>query len=154
MQAFTESNFAWLWIVTKKRASGDGHSFVLESSRRDSNPWSIDYESIALPTEPRKRFEPYYIMIPEVEGFVKRKMKVHVLCYKSPMLRKPLGVMVSSPDQFRYSSLDTHSQNRTFRASLLTENKFARNFVLFMNGRPLRPADLSNFYASMKFVQI
>jgi len=23
-----------------------------------------------------------------------------------------------------------------------------------MNGRPLRPADLSNFYASMKFVQI
>ena len=47
-----------------------------------------------------------------------------------------------------YSSLDTHSQNRTFRASLL------RNFVLFMNGRPLRPADLSNFYASMKFVQI
>ena len=47
-----------------------------------------------------------------------------------------------------YSSLDTHSQNRTFRAPLL------RNFVLFMNGRPLRPADLSNFYASMKFVQI
>ena len=44
-----------------------------------------------------------------------------------------------------YSSLDTHSQNRTFRASLLTANKFARNFVLFMNGRPLRPADLSNF---------
>ena len=53
-----------------------------------------------------------------------------------------------------YSLLDTHSQNRTFRASLLTANKFARNFVLFMNGRPLRPADLSNFYASMKFVQI
>ena len=51
-----------------------------------------------------------------------------------------------------YSSLDTHSQNRTFRASLLIANKFARNFVLFMNGRPLRPADLSNFYASMKFV--
>ena len=48
-----------------------------------------------------------------------------------------------------YSSLDTHSQNRTFRASLLTANKFARNFVLFMNGRPLRPADLSNFYASI-----
>ena len=61
---------------------------------------------------------------------------------------KPFGVMVSSPDQFRYSPLDTHSQNRTFRASLL------RNFVLFMNGRPLRPADLSNFYASMKLVQI
>ena len=53
-----------------------------------------------------------------------------------------------------YGSRDTHSQNRTFRASLLTANKFARNFVLFMNGRPLRPADLSNFYASMKFVQI
>ena len=53
-----------------------------------------------------------------------------------------------------YSLLDTHSQNRTFRASLLIANKFARNFVLFMNGRPLRPADLSNFYASMKFVQI
>ena len=70
------------------------------------------------------------------------------------MLWKPSGAMVSSPDQFRYSSLDTHSQNRTFRASLLTANKFARNFVLFMNGRPLRPADLSNFYASMKFVQI
>ena len=51
-----------------------------------------------------------------------------------------------------YSSLDTHSQNRTFRASLLIANKFARNFVLFMNGRPLRPADLSNLYASMKFV--
>ena len=64
------------------------------------------------------------------------------------MQRKPFGAMVSSTDQFRYSSLDTHSQNRTFRASLL------RNFVLFMNGRPLRPADLSNFYASMKFVQI
>ena len=63
-------------------------------------------------------------------------------------LRKTFGVMVSSADQFRYCSLDTHSQNRTFRASLL------RNFVLFMNGRPLRPADLSNFYASMKFVQI
>ena len=44
-----------------------------------------------------------------------------------------------------YSSLDTHSQNRTFRASLLTANKFARNFVLFMNGRPLRPADLDKF---------
>ena len=44
-----------------------------------------------------------------------------------------------------YSLLDTHSQNRTFRASLLIANKFARNFVLFMNGRPLRPADLSNF---------
>ena len=53
-----------------------------------------------------------------------------------------------------YSSLDTHSQNRTFRASLLTANKFARNFVLLMNGRPLRHADLSNFHASMKFVQI
>ena len=63
-------------------------------------------------------------------------------------LRKTFGVMVSSADQFRYCSLDTHSQNRTFRASLL------RNFVLFMNGHPLRPADLSNFYASMKFVQI
>ena len=47
-----------------------------------------------------------------------------------------------------YSSLDTHSQNRTFRASLL------RNFVLFMNGRPLRPADLSNLHASMRFIQI
>ena len=70
------------------------------------------------------------------------------------MLWKPSGAMVSLPDQFRYSSLDTHSQNRTFRASLLTANKLARNFVLFMNGRPLRPADLSNFYASMKFVQI
>ena len=86
MQAFIECNFAWLWIVTnKKRASGDGHSFVLESSRRDSNPWSIDYESIALPTEPRKRFEPYYIMIPEVEGFVKGKMKVHAVCNENNM---------------------------------------------------------------------
>ena len=44
-----------------------------------------------------------------------------------------------------YSSLDTHSQNRTFRVSLLIANKFARHFVLFMNGRPLRTADLSNF---------
>ena len=49
---------------------------------------------------------------------------------------------------FRLCSRDTHSQNRTFRASLL------RSFVLFINGRPLRPADLSNFHASMKFVQI
>ena len=48
----------------------------------------------------------------------------------------------------RYSSLDAHSQNRTFRASLLC------NFVLFMNGRPLRPADLSNLHASMRFIQI
>ena len=53
-----------------------------------------------------------------------------------------------------YSSLDTHSQNRTFRAPLLIVNKFACNFVLLINGRPLRPADLTNFYASMKFVQI
>ena len=60
---------------------------------------------------------------------------------------------ITAPKGF-YSSLDAHSQNRTFRAPLLTANKFARNFVLFMNGRPLRPADLSNFYASMKFVQI
>jgi hypothetical protein len=64
------------------------------------------------------------------------------------MLRKPFVAMVSSSDQIHYSSLDAHSQNRTFRASLL------RNFVLFMNGRPLRPADLSNLHASMRFVQI
>ena len=50
-----------------------------------------------------------------------------------------------------YSSLDTHSQNRTFRASLLTANKFARNFVLFMNGRPPRHVDSQNPHASMGF---
>ena len=60
------------------------------------------------------------------------------------------GTVCSDPAMTYISvrNLDTHSQNRTFRASLL------RNFVLFMNGRPLRPADLTNFYASMKFVQI
>ena len=44
-------------------------------------------ERSALPTEPRKRFEPYYIMIPEAEGFVKRKMKVHAVCYESPSVQ-------------------------------------------------------------------
>ena len=29
-----------------------------------------------------------------------------------------------------------------------------RNIGLSVNGRPLHPADLSNFYASMKLVQI
>ena len=35
-----------------------------------------------------------------------------------------------------------------------TRTKSARIFVLLINGRPLRPADLSNLHASMRFIQI
>ena len=77
-------------------------------------------------------------------GIILQDLSLKCQAWKLQFTDKP----ILQHDKFHYSSRNAHSQNRTLRAPLL------RNFVLLINGRPLRPADLTNFYASMKFVKI
>ena len=111
MQAFIESNFAWLWIVTNKQ--------------KKSIRWRTLFCTGKLPTG----LEPviYWLRINRSTNWATEALWT-VLYYDTRgrgfcqeknessrgMLRKPFGVMISLPDQFRYSSLDTHSQNRRF----------------------------------------
>ena len=58
-------------------------------------------------------FKVYRIWAEVTSDIFGRSWKSQYTHYSScVMLRMPLGAMVSSPDQFRYSSLDTHLQNR------------------------------------------